>query len=91
MKTFTAGASLQPDFANSGGAGVIQVKHDGANNIFLHGSVNGTNFAFIKEYTADTIEEVILAPFLRISGSQTNSENTSVGTSAAYLSETRGG
>ena len=64
--------------------GIIAVDK-GNTNVTLQGSLDGTNFFVIETFTADTIKEITLCPFLRVNGEADTSNNDNIGTSTAFV------
>ena len=65
--------------------GVVQAVIDSSNTAHLHGSVNGTDYQLIESFTASTIKEIILPPFLKVSGSASNTTDKYDGNSKIYI------
>ena len=78
-----------------GARGVIQVDFD-STNVTLYGSLNGTTFVKIEQFTAAAIKEIALAPYLMV-GSDDAATKTltqletgqSFGNTEVYINETR--
>jgi hypothetical protein len=64
--------------------GIIAVDK-GDTNVTLQGSLDGTNFFVIEEFTADTIKEITLCPYLRVNGAADTSNNDTIGSSTAFV------
>lgn len=92
MAQLTLGTAFNPKLGD-GSRGVIQVIIDGANDVTLYGSVDGTTYVKIKNYTASTLEEVVLAPYMAFSSDTgatvTSFSATAVGNSTVHIDETR--
>ena len=72
-----------------GSRGVIQAVHDGTNNAYLWGSLNGTDYTLVESFEADAIKEVVLCAFFKISGSSSSDTGTVGGTTKVFIDETR--
>ena len=73
-----------------GSRGVVQCVHDGSNNASLYGSVNGTNYALIHEFTASEIKEVALCPYLLIASANDGTITGAVNAgTTVFIDETR--
>lgn len=83
----TVGTAYNPNFRNAGGQGVIQIKK-GDTNVSLYGSLNGTDYVLIETFSVDTIKELVLCDYFKISGAADGTFVT-IGTSKVYISETR--
>jgi hypothetical protein len=81
------GTVFHPNMKNASGQGVIQIVK-GNTNVYLYGSLNGTDYVLIETFSADTIKELVLCDKFKISGSATD-QTTTIDTSKAYISETR--
>lgn len=81
------GTEFNPNMKNAGGQGIIQIVK-GDTNVHLYASLNGTDYVLIETFSADTIKELVLCDRFKISGSATD-QTTSIGSSKAYISETR--
>ena len=64
--------------------GVIAVDK-GDTNVTLQGSLDGTTFFVIETFTADTLKEITLVPFLAVNGAADTSQNDSIGNSVVKL------
>ena len=72
-----------------GSRGVVQAVINGSANAYLWGSLDGTNYALIDSFTEDTIKEIVLCPYVLISGNATD-KDVSVGIiSKVFIDETR--
>lgn len=73
-----------------GGRGIVQCVHNGSNNASLYGSINGTNYALIHEFTASEIKEVALCPYMLIAADNngTITGDVNAGTTV-FIDETR--
>lgn len=91
MAQLTQNVEFKPRFKNSNGAGVLQVVYDSA-TIYLHGSLNGSDYTLIESFSASTIKEVVLCPHFKYSSSATDeTASGSLGTHKVIIDETRGG
>jgi hypothetical protein len=91
MLTLETNTVAQPNFRGSGGKGIIQVDIGDTTPVYLWGSVNGTDYAVIESFSADTIKELTLCPYFRLSGANTAGNSAvTVGTTRAYIQEARG-
>ena len=76
--------NLKESLAGTGLKGVIAIDHNGSNDVTLQGSVDNSHFVNIETFSADTIKEITLAPYLRVNGDATGSAAT-IGSSTATL------
>ena len=86
--TTTANGTENPAFEPScrySQRGVVQAVIDGSNTAHLHGSVNGTDYQLIESFTASAIKEIILPPYLKVSGSASNTTDAYDGNSKIYI------
>jgi len=91
MLTLETNTVAQPNFRGAGGKGIIQVEIGDTQPVYLWGSLNGTDYVVIESFSSDTIKELTLCPYFRLSGSNTSGNSAiSVGTSKAYIQEARG-
>jgi hypothetical protein len=90
---FTVQTSKQPKMNGGSNRGTLQVDI-GTEDVHLWGSIiTGdatiqSGWVLIHSFSVDSLKEVTLAPNMCVSGSA-NSVTASIGTSAAYLKETR--
>lgn len=89
MLTLETNTVAQPNFRGAGGKGIIHVDVGDTSPLYLWGSLNGTDYVVIENFSVDTIKELTLCPYFRLSGSNANSA-ASVGTGKAYIQEARG-
>ena len=89
MAELQVGQAFTPNLRGSTGQGVVQVTR-GDTDLSLWGSVNGTDYVLIETFTADSLKEVILCSFFKISGDAADID-TAAGTSRLWIDETRGG
>ena len=89
MAELQVGQEFTPNLRGSSGQGVVQVSK-GDTDVSLYGSIEGTDYVLIDTFNADTLKEVILCPFFKISGAA-DGTFVSVGTSKLWIEETRGG
>jgi|TARA_R100000081_G_scaffold91829_1_gene71169 hypothetical protein len=77
MKTFNNDqTALQPTIKKSGNSnGLLQVINTSGTPVYLFGSLDGTNYVLIESFSADTIKEVMLCPFMKIGGNTAGSSN----------------
>ena len=77
MKTFNNDQTvLQPKIKKSGNSnGLVQVVNTGGTTVYLFGSLNGSDFVLIESFSADTIKEVMLCPYMKIGGNTAGSAN----------------
>jgi len=77
MKTFNNNqTALQPTIKKSGNSnGLLQVVNTSGTPVYLFGSLDGTNYVLIESFSADTIKEVMLCPFMKIGGNTAGSAN----------------
>jgi hypothetical protein len=80
----TANPAFEPSCRRSQ-RGVVQAVIDGSNTAYLHGSVNGTDYQLIESFTASAIKEIILPPYLKVSGSASNTTDAYDGNSKVYI------
>ena len=91
MTQLSQNTAFAARFNNSNGAGVVQVVYDSA-TIYLHGSLNGTDYALVESFTADSIKEIVLCPYFKYSSSATDeTASGALGTHKVIIDETRGG
>ena len=64
--------------------GVLQVKIDGT-NVTLLGSLDNTDFYVIETFTASTLKEITLAPYLRVNGTTSTTSAATIGSSTVKL------
>jgi len=92
MAQLKLGTAFNPKMGD-GSRGVIQVIIDGANDVTLYGSIDGSTYVKIKNYTTSAIEEVVLCPYMAFSADTsvtvTSFAATAVGTSTVQIDETR--
>tara|TARA_R100001163_G_C4869727_1_gene72093 strand:- start:58 stop:339 length:282 start_codon:yes stop_codon:yes gene_type:complete len=70
------------------GLGVLHVVR-GNTDVHFYGSVNGTDYTEIEEFTASEIKELVKCNSFKVSGSASDL-TTSIGTSKVYISTTIG-
>ena len=60
--------------------------------IYLHGSLNGSDYTLIESFSESEIKELVLVPYFKYSSSATD-ENASgaLGTHKVLIDETQGG
>ena len=91
MGQLTQNVEFNPRFKNSNGAGVLQVIYDNA-TIYLHGSLNGTDYTLIESFSESEIKELVLVPYFKYSSSATDEDASgALGTHKVIIDETRGG
>ncbi len=91
MGQLTQNVEFNPRFKNSNGAGVLQVVY-GSATIYLHGSLNGSDYTLIESFSESEIKEVVLVPYFKYSSSATDEDASgSLGTHKVIIDETRGG
>ena len=87
----TQGEAYTAQIQASYGTGVLQVIY-GSATIYLHGSLNGSDYTLIESFSASTIKEVVLCPHFKYSSSATDeTASGSLGTHKVIIDETRGG
>lgn len=92
MSQLAQNIEFVPRLSGSGGLGVLQVIYHSA-TVYLHGSVNGTDYTLIESFAESEIKELVLCPYFKYSGSATDEDDaTDLGANHKVLiSETRGG
>lgn len=77
MKTFNNDQTVLKPFIHKRGNsnGLVQVVNSNGTAVYLFGSVDGTNFVLIESFTANTIKEIMLCPFMKIGGNTAGSAN----------------
>jgi hypothetical protein len=88
----TQGESYASTLRRSGGAGVLQVIY-GSATIYLHGSLNGSDYTLIESFSASTIKEIVLCPHFKYSSSSDPDAagDGALGTHKVIIDETQGG
>tara|TARA_Y200000002_G_C22656625_1_gene653791 strand:+ start:1018 stop:1299 length:282 start_codon:yes stop_codon:yes gene_type:complete len=82
--------SVNPPFAiATQGIGVVQSIINSTNYVYLHGSIDNTNFALIESFTTDQIKIITLPPYVKASGSATDHTAAIGGTTKLLLNEDR--
>ena len=71
-----------------GSRGVVQAVI-GTGGAYLWGSLNGTDYALIDSFTEDTIKEIVLCPYVLISGSATDKDDNVSVFNKVFIDETR--
>jgi len=83
-------SSIQPIFSSrTMGIGCVQSIINSTNYVYLHGSIDNTNFALIESFTTDQIKIITLPPFVAASGSATDHTAAIGGTTKLLLNEDR--
>ena len=76
--------NLSNRLKGTGLRGIVAIDK-GNTNVTLQGSLDGTNFFVIEEFSADTIKEITLCPYLRVNGVADTSNNDTIGNSTAFV------
>lgn len=78
-----------------GARGVVQVDHD-TTNVTLYGSLNGTTFVRIQQFTEPAIKEIALTPYLMVGSANAPTKTLTelesgqaFGNTEIYINETR--
>ncbi len=87
------GTAKQPKMNGSDGRGVLQIDK-GTVDVSLWGSLITNDatatagWVLIETFTTDVLKEIVLTPYMAVSGSATD-VTAPMGTSTAYIDETR--
>lgn len=76
--------NLSNRLKGTGLRGVIAITK-GDTNVTLQGSIDGTNYFVIETFTASTLKEITLVPYLRVNGAADTSNNNDIGNSTAFV------
>lgn len=76
---------LSRSLQGSGLKGLIAIKIDSTSYVTLQGSINNTDYFVIETFTADTIKEITLCPYMRVNGAADTSNNDTIGNSTATI------
>jgi len=66
------------------GEGCVQSVINGSNFVYLWGSIDATNYALVESFTVNLLKILTLPPYVKASGSATDS-TTSIGGSTKLL------
>ena len=72
-----------------GSRGVIQAVISGSNHAHLWGSLNGVDYTLVDSFVVDTIKEVVLCPYFKISSSSAVDTGSISSSTKVFLDETR--
>jgi hypothetical protein len=76
--------NLSNRLKGTGLRGVVAITK-GDTDVTLQGSIDGTNYFVIETFTASTLKEVTLVPYLRVNGAADTSDNDTIGSSTAFV------